>query len=368
MIHLVQRNNPLKGVKMLIVYLGNKCNFDCVYCDRGYIENLGGQATSSATADNMKSFFEWAANQPNEVTRVSFHGGEPLLFVKRMSQILEWMVPLCDKAGWQISMTTNGSLIKENEWLFEKYHGKLGATISYDFMFQDENRESFDVVAMADVLNKHSWGWKWQFVLPIDDRRAFSFESIQSVVSTCYKTGCSTVNIIPLRHHRGKDKFDVLIDEVDLEQFLGAFLEYIQVLYIKRIAVFIDGNYTSIDKAYFGEHNKLILSPDGYLYPEFDFLEYKLEQFRIGSWMHNQVWVPQGDQDRVLDSCKTCDQNASCGLKYLYKLFDESPKGSCKKFYKYLNYAIMHNAQMKKKKNLLHWIGIDEEFPINEQR
>jgi sulfatase maturation enzyme AslB (radical SAM superfamily) len=366
MINLVQRTNPLKGVKMLIVYLGNKCNFDCVYCDRGYIESLGGQATSSSTADNMKSFFEWAASQENEITRVSFHGGEPLLFVKRMDQILEWLSPLADKSGWQISMTTNGSLIKENEWLFKKYNKKLIATISYDFMFQDKNRESFDVVEMSEVLNAYGNGWQWQFVLPINDKKAFSFESLQNVVSTCYKTKCNVVNIIPLRHHRGKDKFNVLIDDVDLEQFFGALLDYLQILYIKKIDAYIDGNYSSIDKAYFGEHNKLILSPDGYMYPEFDFLEYKLEEFRIGSWIHNQVWVPKGDEDKVLDGCKTCSQKSLCGLKYLYKLFDEQPNGSCKKFYTYLNYAIMHNAQLKKKNNILQWVGIDQEFPINE--
>lgn len=361
-----KREKPLNNVKMLIIYLGNKCNFDCVYCDRGYIESLGGQSLNGNTTQELQEFFLWAERQENKVEWVSFHGGEPLLFAKRMEQCLEWLMPIAERNGWKVGMTTNGSLVKENKHIFEKYSGKLGATISYDFMFQEENRDKLNVIEMAEVLNQHCFDWKWQYVLPVEDRRAFSFENIQSIVDTCYSTGCKTVNIIPLRHHRGEDKFDVIIDRINLPQFFGAFLEFIQILYIKKLNIFIDGNYDKIDKAYFAEHNKLILSPDGYLYPEFDFLEYKVENTRIGKWQDGvEVWEPRGDGGRVNESCLSCEQKASCGLKYLYKLFDKTPEGSCKLFYKFVDTAIMHNAELKKEKTLFHRIGIDNQFKVN---
>jgi len=360
-------NNQIKDVGLIVIYLGNKCNFDCVYCDRGYIEKIGGQSLGKGTADNLETFFHWVAKQPNKITRISFHGGEPLLFIKRIKEIMIWLAPIAKEQNWLVSMTTNGSLIAENKDLFKQYKGLLAATVSYDFMFQETNREAFDIKSMAKVLNENAAEWKWQYVLPIDDPKSFSFENLQDIVRTCYNTNCRVVNIIPLRHKRGKDKFDVIIDRVNLEQYFEAFLQFIQILYIKKINVFIDGNYQSIDKNYFGNHSKLILAPDGYMYPEFDFLEYKLDNMRTGKWDASipQVWKNLGDDTRIHSTCSSCEMKASCGLKYLYKLFEETPGTSCKKFYQYTNFVIMHNSKLKQKPNILHWAGINDNFYIN---
>ena len=359
-------NNDLSKIKLVVLYLGNTCNFDCVYCDRGYIEKLGGQNLNTKTLLEMKEFLEWAETQPNDIQRVSFHGGEPLLFIKRMEQVMEWLYPIAKRNNWKVTLTTNGSLVKECEWFFEKYKDVLYATVSYDFMYQEQNRDKFDVYEMAEVLNRTCDQWQWQFVLPIDDPKAFSFDNVKEIVNTCYKTNCRVINIIPLRHKRGKDKFDVIIDRLHLPQFLEAFLQFIQILYIKKLRVFIDGCYTDVDKAYFAEHNKLILSPDGFIYPEFDFLEYKIENARIGDWKNKQIWRNQGDAGRIPDSCMSCSKRPSCGLKYLYRLFDTIPQGSCKEFYTYMDYAIMHNAKLSEKKSVLEWVGIKEDFEINE--
>jgi MoaA/NifB/PqqE/SkfB family radical SAM enzyme len=358
--------DPLDKVKLIVIYLGNTCNFDCVYCDRGYIESLGGQNLNNKTVDELKEFFEWVETQPNELLRISFHGGEPFLFNKRMDQVMEWLHPMAIRNGWKVSVTTNGSLVKENQWWFEKYKGVLCATVSYDFSYQATNRSEFDVYEMAKVLNDNCEEWKWQFVIPIDDPRSFSFDNIKEIVSTCYKTNCRVINIIPLRHKRGKDKFEVIIDRVNLPQFLEAFLQFIQILYIKKLTVFIDGCYTEVDKAYFSEHNKLILSPDGFIYPEFDFLEYKIENARIGDWKNKQVWKNQGDYGRINDACLSCSKRPSCGLKYLYHLFDKEPQGSCREFYTYMDYAIMHNAKLNEKKSVLEWVGIKQDFEIKQ--
>ena len=354
----------LNQLEIVTIYLGNKCNFDCNYCDRGYINSIGSQALARGTADEIYEFFKELEYKESNVKYISFHGGEPLLFARRIDHIMGWLAPMAEKKGWSIGITTNGSLVKENEWLFEKWTGHIKATVSYDFMFQEENRDKLDVMEMAEVLNLHSPEWKWQTVIPINDPRAFSFDYVKDLVNTCYKTGCRVINVIPLRHHRGKDKFTVLIDDIDLEQFLGAFIDFLQILYIKKLTVFIDGNYTMIDKAYFGEHQKIILSPDGYMYPEFDFLEYQMHQFRIGNWKKKEVWEPVGDGDKILPQCHECPMKAACGLKYLYKMFDQEPKGNCKKFYKYMNFATFHLMKMKEKKSMVEWIGIKNDFEV----
>lgn len=359
-------SKPLNKVYLITLYLGNTCNFDCVYCDRGYIESIGGQNVNRTNVDEMKEFFEWVVSQPNDLKLVSFHGGEPLLFIKRMEQIMQWLYPMALEHDWKITLTTNGSLVKENEWFFAKYNKILRATVSYDFMYQEENREGFDVYEMAEVLNKYCDTWQWQFVMPIDNKTAFSFDNIKTIVNTCYKTNCRTINIIPLRHKRGKDKFDVIIDRINIPQFMDAFIQLIQILYIKRLNVFVDGCYTKIDKAYFGEHHKLILGPDGYMYPEFEFLEYKIDAGRIGNWKTRQIWKNLGNKSRIRDDCLSCHKESSCGLKYMYHLFDREPKGHCAEFYTAMDYIMMHLDKLHEKKSILEWVGINPDFEIEQ--
>ena len=93
-------SNPLNKVKLLVIYLGNTCNFDCVYCDRGYIESVGGQNLTRSNSEGIQEFFEWAITQPNVIKQVSFHGGEPLLFIKRIYEIMEWLYPMAVVNGW----------------------------------------------------------------------------------------------------------------------------------------------------------------------------------------------------------------------------------------------------------------------------
>jgi len=50
----------------------------------------------------------------------------------------------------------------------------------------------------------------------------------------------------------------------------------------------------------------------------------------------------------------------------LYFLFDEKPKGSCVQFYKIIDFVTLHLTQLKTKKNLLEWVGIDETFEIKK--
>jgi MoaA/NifB/PqqE/SkfB family radical SAM enzyme len=364
-VHLV-KNNSFENLKSIVIYLGDNCNFNCTYCDRDYINTIGGQKLNKKQSEQIKDFFEWCSEQKNQIKFVSFHGGEPFLFIKQMEEIMVWLYPMVKKNNWKIGITTNGSLIKKFEDFFIRYGDMLHITFSYDFMYQEKNRENLDIYSSTEIINKYCSSWQWQFVLPINEPSAFSFDNIKSIVNTCYKTNCRTVNIVPLRHKRGKEKFDVIIDEIDLPQFLEAFIQFIQILYIKKINVFIDGCYESIDKSYFSGHSKLILSPDGFIYPEFDFLEYKVESSRIGNWKNKQIWKDTGDSKKVYEICETCEKKPSCGLKYLYHLFEKNPKGNCKKFYTYMDYVIFHNHKIKEKKNLVHWIGITEDFEIKQ--
>jgi MoaA/NifB/PqqE/SkfB family radical SAM enzyme len=352
----------LSGIGLVVIYMGDTCNFDCVYCDREYIkQDIGSQNLRSNDLDQLDKFFETLENTPNEIKYVSFHGGEPMLYLKKIDQILDRIHTRIERMGARAAMTTNGSMIKENEWFFAKWGYNFTITLSYDFRFQELNRESIDLEAVADISQKYNCQNMFQFVVPTDQPDAYDANTVASVINGCKLLRSNAVNIIPLRHHRGLRKFKVLIDDINLNWFSINFMRFIQALYVHGINVYIDGNYDKVDKAYLNNHSKLILSPDGYIYPEFDFLEYKRTEFRTGVWKDDIRLYRQGNEDpHILDKCKTCEQRQNCGLKYLYKMFDQEPKGACVDFYATIDLMVKHLYKLKQKTSLLHWVGYDD--------
>ena len=349
-----------KGVSVVTIYMGDTCNFNCVYCDRDYIKHdIGSQNLRSTETQDLVAFMKIVSEKAKDLVNISFHGGEPFLYIKRIDRILDQIAPMFP-ADMLYFITTNGSKVTDNEWFFEKWGRQLRLTFSYDFMYQEENREYVDVQAVANIVRKYDAGMLFQFVIP-PTREAFNEWSIAHVIDTMKKARCNTLNLIPLRHHRGKRKFKVLIDDVDLKWFSVDLMRFVQTLYVQGISINIDGNYDKIDKNYLENHGKLILSPDGYIYPEFDYLEYKREEFQVGQWKGEAKLNRIGDEDPyILEGCRTCPVKAACGLKYLYKMFDEEPKGNCVEFYKIINLMVKHLHKLKTKNTLMHWIGYEE--------
>ena len=362
--------NGLDKLKHISIYLGNTCNFDCTYCDREYIEkDIGGQTLKHKWLDLLDDFFDRVMPHAKDLQFITLHGGEPFLFISRMDQILERIYSKhIEGTDIYFAITTNGSLIAENKEFMNKWGSKLKLTISYDFMFQKENREQFDVKEMAQVIRDSGATMQWQYVVPINDKRAFSMDAITDIVRTCQSTGCNTVNLIPLRHRRGARKFEVLIDDIPMPEFFDNFLQFITILYAKRINVFVDGIYgplSAVDKFYYDNHNKVILSPDGYMYPEYDFLEYKRQEFKVGQWSDGTLgfepkfYRQRSEEDLVKPGCMSCPSKDSCGLKYLYKMFDEEPKGNCVQFYKMVDASIAYAYKLQQKSSVFEWVGIE---------
>lgn len=352
----------LSDCKVVCIYLGNTCNFDCNYCDRGYISNvIGGQNLSHADLKHIENFFNKIFSVDNVIDRITFHGGEPFLFVKRMDQVLTILEPILQKHNIKVVITTNASLILENKWFIEKWGKYLQITISYDFIFQEENRDYVDIDSVGKLLLEHNIPIMWQFVMPITDPRIFSLDVVKDIVDKVKYCKERFVNLIPLRHHRGENKFKDFFEEVDMYNFSEELIRLITTLYNYNISVIIDGNYDKIDKNYLGKHYKIILSPDGYIYPEYDFCEYKVKETILGSWKGLIPVFNEHDKSRenqlILDSCNSCEVKEECGIKYLYKLFDKQPTGKCKTFYKVINNVVKYNNDLKKKPTVWQWVN-----------
>jgi radical SAM protein with 4Fe4S-binding SPASM domain len=279
---------------------------------------------------------------------ITFHGGEPFLFVKRMDDILQLFPDVT------VGITTNGSLLKEHEWFLEKYRDRIRLNISYDFIYQSENRSELFVDDLIEVLRKHDIDHIWQYVLPIQDKRAFSLDNVQSIVRTMHRSGSSILNLIPLRHRRGANKFEVLLNDISMPHFADMFMRFITTLYNYNIRVFVDGNTDQIEKSYLTNHNKVILSPDGYMYPEYDFCEYKRPEFRVGQWLEKLEFNRLQDEENVIQlKCRDCSMRDNCGLKYLHKMFDTLPENDqCVKFYQIIAAMVDYTQKLYEYKNV----------------
>lgn len=361
MTSLLKNNQPLEGCRDISIYLGNVCNFNCTYCDRDYIKDtMGGQHMSPSDIPSIIEFIQHVGADITPPSMFSFHGGEPFTYVKVMDKIMSAIVDTV-QGDYTFFIQTNGSQLLQHRWFFEKWSTKLTISISYDFLFQDINRTTFDIEATLKMLREcNVSSIQFQYVMPIHNPKVFSLMAIKSITDVCFKNNVRRVNLIPLRHIRGKDKFKVIIDEISLPQFFDAFLKFIQILYVMGIDVIIDGHGQDIDKHYFNNHKQLILSPDGYIYPEYDFLEYRQIKTTVGTWKNGIEVVRAGhNEDSLLyDKCVSCKVKDDCGLKYLHKMFEVEPGDACVQFYEMLTISIKHMQKLKQKKNLLEWISI----------
>ena len=349
--------SPLNGIRFISVYLGDACNFDCTYCDRGYIKSLGGQTMKHSDLPGVFKFFDWVWGQDHsDLDFILLHGGEPFLFVSRMEQILEHLAPQLRERGLKVTITTNGSMILDNKEFIIKWQDILNMNWSYDFNFQDLNRESLDVKEVADFVRTTKCGLYFQFVCPLN---GINIDTAAEIVNTCKLTKVGKVNIIPLRHHRGAHKFKSFLEETDMSEFIRNFLPFIHTLYAHGLDISIDGIHEGvIDKHILDNHGKFILSPDGYIYPEFDFLEYKRDEYKIGKWneLVPVLYRSRPEDDILLKKCRTCESKSLCGIKYLYSMFCIEPGKKCKEFYKIIDISARHLNELKTKPSILHWV------------
>ena len=350
-----------EGLRDISIYLGDVCNFNCTYCDRDYIKDtIGGQHMTMEDAAQLIEFLQETGADTNPPEMFSFHGGEPFTYVKIMDHLITTITENVS-GHYRFFIQTNGSQLVQNRWFLEKWGCLLIISISYDFLYQDINRTQFGIVPAIEMLKECGINdIQFQYVMPIHDPKVFSLASVKAITDVCLKHGVRSINLIPLRHIRGKDKFRVIVDEIDIPQCMDAFIKFIEILYVMGLDVIVDGHSTDIDKHYFDNHKQMVLSPDGWIYPEYDFLEYKRKETTLGRWKGGRYLnTSQTNEDTLLlNQCVSCPRRDGCGLKFLYKMFDKQPEGSCVQFYQMLHVVILHAQKLRQKRSIFEWVGI----------
>lgn len=338
------------------IYLGTKCNFNCSYCDRDYIkDNIGNQKMDPKNLGSIYRLLDEI--DTTDLKMLSFHGGEPFVYVKQMDEILSKV-----DLDVVIFIQTNGSLISRNEKFLTKWKDRLRISISYDFSSQGINRTAFDIHAALELLKSLGISAQVQSVIPMDNSFVNS-KTLSSILELSEKGLVDKVGLTLLRHIRGKDSFGMVLDSMtksEMSDFFARYIIFIQTLVINNVNVFLDGIVDLSDITYrnYKKLSELIISPDGYLYPEYDFLDYKVESARVGEWLDKFEIYEYKDLE-YRDDCKQCPNVGICGLKYLKHMYNvpSTPEDNCVLFYSLLKMTFLHIKKLQEAP-LLQQIGL----------
>ena len=141
------------------IFVTDQCNFRCRYCyENGKAKNK--ESMSEETADSVVDFIK-STIKPDQILRVSFHGGEPLInftVIKYIINKIRTEIPNEALFG----MTTNGSLLNDEivDYIAENMKYKLSVSIDGDEATQLFNRPALsgtysfnDILKYAAALN-----------------------------------------------------------------------------------------------------------------------------------------------------------------------------------------------------------------------
>lgn len=349
------------------IYVGPSCNFNCTYCDRAYVKTVG---VDSAKCDPALIDFVVNVIENSDRPMVSFHGGETLVYIKTIEKIVEGIVARVPnfKQKSIFYIQTNGSLILKHKEFFEKYKDFVYVSISYDFMFQDQNRTVFDIEETLQFLNDLGIEVQLQYVIPTNKKDVFNIDIFAFIVRLYRKYRIQRLILILLRHIRHEDRFETVIadEAIDLKKFFLAFIQFVDLLYVAGIKMAIDGHAHKIDKNYFSNHKQMVLAPNGMIVPEYQFIEYGDYDFAIGRWkpfveISRDIMPPKAEA-KIRSECKSCPMTDLCGLRYHYAMFDMDPPTPhrCREFYSLNMMAIKHLYKLTEHPTLLHSIGIQQ--------
>ncbi len=109
---MVPEINRQATTVFLDIILGLECNFRCTYCYEGSMKGKFGM--SDETAAQLMAFVRGLLAKGREKVVVTFYGGEPLLYVKRLKSLCEGLQEAAQEhnAAFEFSLITNGSLLK----------------------------------------------------------------------------------------------------------------------------------------------------------------------------------------------------------------------------------------------------------------
>ena len=126
-------NKKTKTTRVIALMLTWQCNLNCVYCFEKHKATNKIMSLETAKDIIRKEFAAIEASPEGGAIKVEFFGGEPLLRFDLIKELSEWIWSQDFPIGYELSVTTNGSLLNDEmrAW-FTEHKKQLRLIMSVD--------------------------------------------------------------------------------------------------------------------------------------------------------------------------------------------------------------------------------------------
>lgn len=127
----------------LIIKLTMNCNLECQYCPQAkfYGSTRNSSGYKGISFEHLNAGLEWLYSKPAGSYRITFYGGEPLLFMEQIWHAVEQVENMHDYQNTTVLVITNGTLIDSAFMEFAVKHAiVVVVSLDGDDVTHDHNR------------------------------------------------------------------------------------------------------------------------------------------------------------------------------------------------------------------------------------
>lgn len=192
-----QKGYTLNATSLHIFVVSKNCNFRCVYCQAG---NLNQTVEYKMTKEIAKKSVDIAMQSPSKYLTFEFQGGEPLTNFEVIKYIIEYAEEIKNEKIIEYAIVSNLTLMTDEMMNFFKEKAvNISTSIDGNSEIQNKNRPCIDGNSYELTVNKIRKLQKNGFnVSAIQTTTKYSLSKYKEIVDEYIKLGMTSIFLRPL--------------------------------------------------------------------------------------------------------------------------------------------------------------------------
>lgn len=276
-----QKEYLLEPTTLHIFVVSKNCNFNCVYCQAGMLDE---QNDYKMTKETAKNAVDIAISSPSKFLTFEFQGGEPLTNFEIIKYIIEYSKSIANGKCIEYNLVSNLTLLTDEMIEFFKDNNvSICTSIDGDEELQNKNRPYKNKNSYQETVSKiKKLKEKGITVSAIQTTTKYSLKKYKEIVDEYVNLGLASIFIRPLTKLGKADNNWVNIG-YEAEEFLGFYkksLDYIieknkqgvflteghSNIFLKKILLNSSVNYMELRSPCGGAIGQLAYYHDGNIY------------------------------------------------------------------------------------------------------
>lgn len=227
-----QKEYLLVPTTLHIFVVSKNCNFNCIYCQAG---NLNQKEDYKMTKDTAKKAVDIALQSPSDYITFEFQGGEPLTNFDVIKYIIEYSKEAEKEKHIEYNLVSNLTLLTDEMMqFFIENNVSICTSIDGNKEIQNKNRPFANKDSYEETVNKIKILRKnGKNVSAIETTTKYSLENYKEIVDEYINLGLENIFIRPLTK-LGKADNNWKNIGYDAEEFLRFYKKNIGIHYTKK--------------------------------------------------------------------------------------------------------------------------------------